>query len=1028
MLLPLPPPVLKILCTIAALILCFSVNPAAAKEKEIEYDLAISFDPARHLLNGTAKIFLKPGMGLNLDIDGLSITGIMLRYQDGREVVPSLPAGRRLNLLADSESRQLFISYTTDTERSTENLISSDGITLTDLWHPIPDRAMLFRLQARLPQGLSAITESDHFPLPVDGDMVTGLSSQPLRNLHFAAGPFVMDSLEVRQGLRVYSLFFPEDRDLAQGYLAAAVRYLKRYEKEIGPFPYPHYVIAANRRPTGLGMPAFTLIGQQVLRLPFIKDTSLGHEIVHSWFGNSVEVDLSGGNWCEGLTTFLADHAYRADQGQSAIDRKERIINYLSYVNDKTAMPLATFRSADHRLPQAEALRATGYNRGTLLFAELQEMLGVEVFTRSIQQFYSEFRGRSASWDDVQRSFSQIAGRDLSVFFSERLGRSAIPELSAKDIEVSQKEGKTFLRFQLEQKTSQPFSLRVPIHVTTSSGISRFVVTADKPLTEVSLTTNGLPLQFSIDPEYTFLRKLATPEIPPVWSRFLGAEKKLAILEAENSRLLYAPLLDSLADDSWTVKTVAEVKNSELSGNALLFLGVDNPLSRSLFARPQHPATGFTLDVRRHPLNPEQVAVLVSSADPADIAAVARRLGHYGKYSFLHFEKGRNTQQQIDETESGIVHLLEQLPVGAATSVLSPFAAILAQVDSSRVVFVGEAHTSMADHRLQLRIIEALYQKNADLAIGMEMFPTTSQAALDEYTLGHTGMNERNFLKASRYFQVWRQDYRYYREIINFAREKQLPVVGLNLENETVSTVFRTGSLDALPENIQKALPIDRDLGMPGYADWLKVMHDMHTSGGHGSGSLAGFLQAQALWDETMAENIAAYLQQHPGRKMVVIAGSQHCRKDSGIPPRLMRRLPGKQATVMNISEGQTPENLAEMADFLFITSQISLPEAAMMGIILETRQEGNAASLRITGFSPNSKADKAGLLKEDVLLAIDGFAVQDMDDVRIALLDAQVGQKIAVAIVRGTTAGKEKERLEYTIELTAPATERPLP
>ncbi|RPH38375.1 MAG: PDZ domain-containing protein, partial [Desulfobulbaceae bacterium] len=642
--------------------------------------------------------------------------------------------------------------------------------------------------------------------------------------------------------------------------------------------------------------------------------------------------------------------------------------------------------------------------------------------------FYSDFRGRSASWDDVQRSFSKSANRDLSGFFSERLGRSAIPDLSAKNIEVSQKEGKNFLRFQLEQKTSQPFSLRVPIHVTTSSGVSRFVVTADMPLTEVSLTTNGLPLQFSIDPEYTFLRKLAIPEIPPVWSRFLGAEKKLIILEAENSRLLYAPLLDSLADDSWTVRTAAEVKNSDLSDIALLFLGVDHPLSRSLFARPQHPATGFTLDVRRHPLNPEQVAVLVSSADPADTAAVAGRLSHYGKYSFLHFEKGRNIRQQINETESGMVHLLEQLPNGAATSALSPFAAIVAQIDSSRVIFVGETHTSMADHRLQLRVIEALHQKNSDLAIGMEMFPTASQTALDEYTLGHTSMDERSFLKASRYFQVWRQDYRNYREIINFARAKRLPIVGLNLENETVSTVFRTGSLDALPENMQKSLPINRDLGMPGYADWLKVMHDMHASGGHGSGSFGGFLQAQALWDESMAENIAVYLQQHPGRKMVVIAGSQHCRKDSGIPPRLLRRLPGKQTTVMNISDEGTPGNLAEMADFFFITQQISLPEAAMMGIILESLQEGNTASLRITGFSLTSKADEAGLLQEDVLLEIDGFAVQDMDDVRIALLDAQVGQKIAVTVGRGAATGKEKERLEYMIELTAPAVERPHP
>ena len=911
---------------------------------------------------------------------------------------------------------------------SADNLISPEAITLIEHWLPAPDRPLLFRLQARLPQGFTAITESDLFPLAVKGDTVTGIFSQPLRNLHFAAGPYVVDSLQVRKGLHVYSLFFPEDRELAHGYLEAAVRYLQRYEREIGSFPYPHYVIAANRRPTGLGMPTFTLLGQQVLRLPFIKDTSLGHEIAHSWFGNSVAVDPAAGNWCEGLTTFLADHAYRADQGQAAMDRKERIVNYLSYVNSQTAIPLSAFHSADHRSTQADVLRATGYNRSTLLFAELQNMLGPEVFSQAIRSFYHEHKNTAASWQDLQQSFSKAAGRDLTGFFTERLTTSILPELAVREITIRQPDGKTRLSFQLEQLSDQPFSLQVPIHVTTSTGVSRFVVTSDEAVTAVSLTTNGLPLQFSIDPEYTFLRKLAATELPPVWSRFLGAEKKIVVLESEASRTLFAPLLDNLLDDSWKIKTADEVKTSELIGNSVLFLGLGHPLSRSLFARPQHPATGFTLDVRAHPLDPAQVAVLVSSGDPAETAAVSRRLSHYGKYSYLHFEKGRPVHQQTTDSESGIVHILEQLPAGAATPALNPFADIMAQLHSSQVVYIGETHTSMVDHRLQLRIIEAMYQHNPDMAIGMEMFPTTSQAALDAYTIGPTGIDERSFLKDSRYFQVWRYDYRNYREIINFARAKRLPIIGLNLENETVSTVFKTGSVDALPEIIKKSLPVDRDLGVPGYADWLGVMHDMHAGAGHGSGSLGGFLQAQALWDETMAQNIATYLQEHPGRRMAVLAGSQHSRRDTGIPPRLLRRLPVKQATVMNISEGETAGNLAKMADFLFVASQISLPETAMMGLVLESGLEEKVPSLRISGFSPASKADEAGLQKEDVLLKIDGLAMQDMDDVRIALVDAQPGQKVVVSIERAEKAGKQKQLLDYTFELIKPEMDRPHP
>ena len=49
------------------------------------------------------------------------------------------------------------------------------------------------------------------------------------------------------------------------------------------------------------GFPAtFTLLGRQVLKLPFIVKTSLGHEILHQWFGNSVYIDFVAGNWAEG--------------------------------------------------------------------------------------------------------------------------------------------------------------------------------------------------------------------------------------------------------------------------------------------------------------------------------------------------------------------------------------------------------------------------------------------------------------------------------------------------------------------------------------------------------------------------------------------------------------------------------------------------------------------------------------------------------------------------------------------------------
>jgi len=1018
---PSPLSFLALILVLLANLLHGSNLAAATPQPPGVYDLVVSLSPPTRSLTATARITLPAGTGLGLELGDLAISGMLLRRADGSEVAPITGPGGRLQLAEEKEQRELYISYSRQVDGTGDDMIDPDGIVLLGLWHPLPDRAMRFSLRAKLPPGFTAITESDRFPLAQEGDATIAIFSQPRRNLHLAAARYAIASREVRPGLQVHTLFFPEERELAPSYLESAVGYLQRYERQIGPFPYNHYVIVANRLPTGLGLPTFTLMGRQVLRLPFIRETSLGHEILHSWFGNSVEIAAAGGNWGEGLTTYLADHAYRADRGEAAADRKERIVNYLSYVNDHTAIPLSAFSSADHRQPQAEAVRAVGYNRGALLFAELEARLGPEAFTRAIRRFYDRHRGTTADWSDLSQAFSEAVGQDLAAFFSERLERSDIPELAVEEIDVRRTETGPRLSFHLRQKTKQPFALQVPVVVTTAAGTSRFTVSAAGGDTPVSLTTDGSPLQFSIDPEYTFLRRLAPAEMPPVWSQFLGAENKLAVLQSEAVRAVYQPLLDALADARWIVKIADEVKTGDLQGSAVLFLGLNHPLSRSLFARPDLEEAGFSLDVRRHPLNPGQPAVLVASADREETAAAAPKLRHYGRFSQLHFTAGRNDRQQMTAADTGMTFVLDRLPAGAATSALLPFTEIAARLAANRVVFVGETHTSMADHHLQLRIIEALHRLQPDLAIGLEMFPTSSQPALDAYSRGDRTMDERRFLKASRYFQVWNQDYRYYRDIMTFARSKGIPLVGLNLDKEVTKTVFKTGSTEALPEATRKGLPVDRDLSLPGYAERLALIHGMHQTAGHGNGPLSGFIQAQALWDEAMAAHIAEYLTRHPGRRMVVLAGTQHTRNDTGIPPRLARRLPLQQATVAALPADAAGTDLTATADFVFVTEPVTLPDQAMIGVVLESRSLDGRPALTVGGFTPASKADEAGLRKDDVVRAIDGHLVAEMDDVRIALVDARIGSRITVEVERPGPEGA-MERLGLTIELVAPA------
>lgn len=980
------------------------------------YELAITFEPEKKQLSGTAHISLEAGENLTLDLEGLEVSSIMLNRDKLEALAVKVPAKPRLYIPPSANGQDIFISYTKTINRSYDNIIGLDGITLTNGWHPIPDRKVLFQLSGSVPKGFTAISETDHFSTQEHASQFSFSFSKPLHSIHFAAGPYSIDRLQVRDGLPVYTLFFEEDKQLAEEYLKKAVLYINRYEKEIGPFPYNHYTIVENRLPVGYGMDTFTLLGQVVIRLPFIKDTSLGHEILHSWFGNSIEVDYSMGNWCEGLTTYLSDQAFIRDQGNGPENRKASLINYNNYVREGQEIPLNDFFSASHNQPMAKSIRAVGYGRGAMLFHELKNMIGAKDFQKGLQAFYRNFKGKAASWDDIKQSFAAVSTMDLAPFFNERLSRKDIIGIKLENIDLTATAEKNYLlSFDIIQKTEKPFSFQLPLVVRTATEDIRFVEAISDKQNHMSLILDNNPVGLIIDPDYDLMRQLDAEETPPVLSHFFGAAEKLVVLESDEATELFRPLIERFIQQELTITTAKQVKNKDLADHSVLFLGTSSEASRALLAKPDHPETGFTLDVRKNPLNDNHVIILVTAASRDEVKAVSRKLPHYGKHSYLHFDNGKIQEKRTANSQKGIRIPLDRLPKGAATSETQNFQQIIEQLSTKQVVYIGESHTSLADHVLQFRIIEALANKNPNLVIGMEMFPHSSQTALDEYIHGDGTLTERQFLKKSRYFKVWRYDFRLFRPIFNFAVKNKIPVIGLNLEREVVSDVFKKGSTDELTEEQKNSIPVDRDLDMEGYADRLKNIHLIHTMTQKESGPFAGFIQSQALWDETMAETISRYLRKHTDTLMVVLAGSQHTRKDSGIPPRVARRIPVNQVSVLNISTNP-PDSVAQQADYYFLAGNSQLSKKAKIGVLLNPIERENKKYLQISKISSEGNAEKAGLQVDDIIVAIDDFPISEMEDVNIAMLDATAGQEIKVTVRRGDI--EDGEELLFQVQL----------
>jgi len=370
-------------------------------------------------------------------------------------------------------------------------------------------------------------------------------------------------------------------------------------------------------------------------------------------------------------------------------------------------------------------------------------------------------------------------------------------------------------------------------------------------------------------------------------------------------------------------------------------------------------------------------------------------------------------EKRLAKAENGIRIPLRPLPVGVPARP-SNFTAIINDLAQSRVVYAGEIHTDYGVHLLQLQIIQALYERQLQagqtdgLAIGLEMFPQSSQAALDDWISGKI-TTEREFLQRSGYFEVWGFDYRLYRDIINYAKAKGIPLIALNLDKNIVSSVFRSGSTDSLSPAQQTELVGERDLTLPGYRQRLEEIHALHKSAPQGS-NFSGFLQAQAIWDETMAATAANYLRREPNRQLVVLAGVGHVSRENGIPPRLNRRLLCRQSVVVPISTADKEIQ----ADWLLLAEDAELPPAGKLGVLLEesAKTAEQPAQVLVIKIIPESKAEEAGLQEKDAILSVDGQPVASVAALKVALFDKKPGEIVRLKL------GRDGTKLEIKVEL----------
>lgn len=310
--------------------------------------------------------------------------------------------------------------------------------------------------------------------------------------------------------------------------------------------------------------------------------------------------------------------------------------------------------------------------------------------------------------------------------------------------------------------------------------------------------------------------------------------------------------------------------------------------------------------------------------------------------------------------------------VYTSTGEPSSLDAIFEAMEATDVVFVGETHDDPVGHWLEHTLFSGAHERygvateeqvGRPVALSLEMFQRDVQFILDEYLAGL--ITENHFRSSSRPWQNYETDYR---PMVEYAKTHGLTVIAANAPRRYVNRVSREGpqSLNALSDHARSFLaPLPYAEASEGYrAKWDALMRGMMASmpatsqhdttqtppaetseaerdpeeeaQASDSASMHGgpsyMLDAQSLWDATMAFAIAEGLMKQTNALVLHMVGAFHVERNVGTPDHLRRYRPGTRSIIVSMRphEDITDFDAAEFAglgDFVILTDA-SLPRS----------------------------------------------------------------------------------------------------
>lgn len=249
--------------------------------------------------------------------------------------------------------------------------------------------------------------------------------------------------------------------------------------------------------------------------------------------------------------------------------------------------------------------------------------------------------------------------------------------------------------------------------------------------------------------------------------------------------------------------------------------------------------------------------------------------------------------------------------------------AIVQQMAKADVIFLGELHDDSIGHQIEFEIFQRLAEKYSGerkVVLSMEMFERDVQIVLDEYLGGL--ITENHFLLSSRPWGNYKTDYR---PLIEFARERSIPVIAANAPRRYVNMVSRGGrqTLERLsPQAKEWLAPLPYRPASEAYAAKFRALMGESPESKMGLGNI---LDSQALWDATMAHSVARVLAREKKPLVVHVNGGFHTENRLGTVEQLLGYNPEVRIVVVTMRyeddfRSFDPQKHKGIGDFVILT------------------------------------------------------------------------------------------------------------